>query len=613
PEATVPIGFTGREYRGLRGNAFARLKPDVSIAHARAEIQVLWPGILKSTVPDAYRGSQRAKFFALRADVQPAGRGNSYLRRRLEKPLQVLMTLVGAVLLIACVNLANLLLARAAARRHEFGVRVALGAARWALIRMMLTEAMLLSCAGAALGLLIARWTARYLLASFWTGYVPLSLDPSPDARVLAFTAAVAVLTGVLFGIVPAWQMSRSDPARSLSQSSRTTGGRTGRFSNGLVATQIALSLVLLLGAALFVRSLQNLRTVDLGYRRDHLLIMQLFPQPGREKIANRAQYYRELVTRMSQIPGIESASYLHMGPASPYEFKEPASAGSGTAIVNAVEEWAGPGLFHMIGMHVLAGREFNWRDDERAPRVAVISESLARALFGDRNPIGRAVDVGSEPQHKGLTIIGVVNSASLWKFDSREPLAVYHALMQEPDYNQARIVVRTLDDPARVARTAERTLESLGHHYSLRTETIEQRTADTLVLQRMIAMLASGFSVLALVLAAVGLYGVMSYAVTRRTAEIGVRMALGAVRADVLRLILGEVALLLAMGISIGLPAALVCGKLVGSMLFGVTVADPTTVVVSFFVLAVVAGIAGFLPAHRASRVDPIITLRSE
>lgn len=363
----------------------------------------------------------------------------------------------------------------------------------------------------------------------------------------------------------------------------------------------------------MFVRSLQNLRTVDLGYRRDHLLIMQLFSQPGREKIANRAQYYRELVTRMSQIPGIESASYLHMGPASWYEFKEPASAGSGTAIVNAVEEWAGPGLFHMIGMHVLAGREFNWRDDERAPRLAVISESLARALFGDRNPIGRAIDVGSEPQHKGLTIIGVVNSASLWKFDSREPLAVYYTLMQEPSYHEPRAIIRTVADPETVARTAERTLESLGHHYSLRTETIEQRTADTLVLERMIAMLASGFSVLALVLAAVGLYGVMSYAVTRRTAEIGVRMALGAVRADVLRLILGEVALLLAMGIAIGLPAALVCGKLVGSMLFGVTVADPTTVVVSFFVLAVVAGIAGFLPAHRASRVDPIIALRSE
>ena len=207
------------------------------------------------------------------------------------------------------------------------------------------------------------------------------------------------------------------------------------------------------------------------------------------------------------------------------------------------------------MGMRLLAGREFDWRDDERAPRVAVISESLARALFQNQNPIGRAIDVGSEPEHKGLTIVGVVNSASLWKFDSREPLAIYHALMQEPDYNQARVIIRTLPDPARIARLAERTIESLGHHYSLRTETLEQKTADALVLERMIAMLTSGFSVLALMLAAVGLYGIMSYAVTRRTAEIGVRMALGAVRTDVLRMILSEVVRVITIGVAVALP----------------------------------------------------------
>jgi predicted permease len=616
PEATVPIGFKRRtiKYRENLGSlAFGRLKSGFSISQARAQTRTLWPAILRSTVPESFRGAQRSQFFALRPDIQPVARGIAFLRHRLEKPLQILMALVGAVLLIACVNLANLLLARAAARQREFGIRVALGAGRWPLIRIILIEALLLSCTGAMLGLLMAPWTARYLLASFWTGYVPLSLDPSPDARVLAFTTALAIFTGILFGIVPAWRMSRSDPAKALSQSARTTGGRIGRFSNVLVVAQIAGSLVLLLGATLFVRSLRNLQTVDLGYRRDHLLIMQLFPQPGRERIPNRTQYYHELVTRMSQVPGVASVSYLHMGPTSDYEYKVPVSIGAGGALANAIEEWAGPGLFHTMGMHVLAGREFNWHDDEHAPRVAIISESLAQALFPNENPIGRSINVGTEPEHQELKIIGVVNSASLWRFDSHKPLAVYYALMQESRYNESRLLIRTLRDPIAMKHGAEHTLESLGHHYSLRTETLEQRTAEALVLQRMIAMLASGFGLLALLLAAVGLYGVMSYTVTRRTAEIGVRMALGALRGDVLRMVLGEVVRVVLIGTAIALPVAFFCSRLVTGMVFGVSVTDPGTIIVSSLILLAVAAVAGFLPARRASRVDPMVALRCE
>ena len=528
------------------------------------------------------------------------------MRSRLEKPLEILMALVGAVLLIACVNLANLLLARAATRQHEFAMRVALGAPRWQLIRMLLIEALLLSVTGAALGMLIARWTARYLLASFWAGFVPLFIDPSPDVRVLAFTAVLAILTGVLFGIVPAWRMSRSDPAGTLRQTSRTTGGHMGRFSSALVTAQVALSLILLLGATLFVRSLRNLETVDLGYRRDHMLLMQLFAQAGHEKILNRTQYYRDLTSRLSEVPGVDSVSYLDMGPATGYEYKVPVSSGSGGAVRSAAEEWAGPQVFHTMGMHVLAGREFDWRDDERSPRVAVISESLARALFGNQSPIGRIIDAGAEPEHMGLTVVGVVNSASLWKLDSREPPAVYHALMQEPRYNNSRVVMRTVNAP-------ERTLESLGYHYSLRTSTLEQRTADTLASERMIAVLASGFGALALVLAAVGLYGILSYAVTRRTPEIGIRMALGAKRVDVLRMILSEVLRIVAIGVAIAIPVVFACGKLVAGMLFGVSVMDPVAILIAASTLGAVAAIAGFVPARRASRVDPMVALRCD
>jgi predicted permease len=418
PEASVPIGFASRAlkyHESIGYSCFGRLRPGATISQARAQIRAVWPGILNSTVPGSYHGAQRSNFLALRPRVEPAAHGHSFLRDGLEKPLKILMALVGAVLLIACVNLANLVLARAITRQHEFGIRLALGAGRWPLIRMILVEALLLSCAGAALGLLIAGRTGRYLLASFWIGYVPLSLDPSPDARVLAFTAALALFTGILFGIVPAWRMSRSDPAKALAQSARTSGGRMGRFSNALVTAQIAGSLVLLLGATLFVRSLRNLQTVGLGYRRDHLLLMQLFPQPGRDKIPNRTEYYHELVTRISQLPGVASVRYEHMGPGSSYEYKVSVSAGTGGTVANAVEEWAGPGLFRTLEMHVLSGREFNWHDDEHAPRVAIISESLAHALFPNENAIGHAIDVGDNPGHKGLRIIGVVNSASLW------------------------------------------------------------------------------------------------------------------------------------------------------------------------------------------------------
>jgi predicted permease len=407
--------------------------------------------------------------------------------------------------------------------------------------------------------------------------------------------------------------MSRSDPAGTLRQTSRSTSGHMGRFSSALVTAQVALSLVLLLGATLFVRSLRNLETVDLGYRRDHMLVMQLFPQAGHEKISNRTQYYLDLVTRLSEVPGVDSVSYLDMGPATGYEYKIPVSSGFGGTVANAAEEFAGPGVFHTLGMHVIAGREFDWRDDEHAPRVAVISESLARAVFGNQNPIGRSMDAGPEPEHKGLTIVGVVNSAALWKLDSREPPAVYYALMQEPRYNQSRVVVRTVNAPQAIAHAAEHTLESLGYHYSLRTRTLEQRIDDTLTSERTIALLASGFGVLALVLAAVGLYGILSYSVTRRTPEIGIRMALGAERADVLRMILGQVLRIVAIGMAIAIPVVLVGGKLVAGMLFGVSVMDPAAIVIAASVLAAVAAIAGFVPARRASRVDPMVALRCD
>jgi predicted permease len=613
PDAVFPIGYSHRgvNYREIIGYSFwGRLKPGVKIAQARAEIQAIWPSILNSTVPDGWGGKQRSKFFSLRPEVESASHGSSYLRKELEKPIGILMALVGAVLLIACVNAANLLLARVAARQHEFGVRIAMGARRWPLMRLLLTEAILISCTGSGLGLLAASWASRYLLASMWTGYVPLALDPSPDVRVLMFATMLGISTGLLFGIVPAWKTSGGDAAELLGHTRRITGGRSGRFTRALVTSQIALSLVLLFGTTLLVRTLENLRNVNLGYRRDHLLLLNLYPQSGQGKIPNRVTYYHELTERMEHVPGVSSVSYLEMGPTSGSEHKISVSINA-DARVNGVEEWAGPALFHMLGMRVLAGREFNWQDDEHAPRVAIVSESLARALFPKENPIGQVINVGNEPEHQGLRIVGVVNSANLWRFDDSNPFAVYHALMQEPTYNQSRLLVRTIHDPMTVAHSVEQALESLGYQHSLRTESIDKWTDEALVLQRMIALLASGFSLLALLLAAIGLYGVMSHTVTLRRAEMGVRMAVGAMPSDVLSMVLREVLQLIATGVAVAIPVALGCGRLISELLFGVSATDPTTVIASTCVLISVAMLAGLIPAHRASSVDPMTALR--
>jgi predicted permease len=616
-DVTVPIGRSGNDpaaRRYLWLEVIARLKPRVTLQQARAQMNILWPGVLMATVPEDYQGASRARFFARRIHMKSAATGTSYLmRERFSRPLAVLMGLVGLVLLIACVNLANLMLARAAARRQELGIRVALGASGWRLMRQMLTESLLISIAGASLGMAVASWVSRVLVKTMWTGLTPPTLDPSLDLRVLAFTAATAVLTGLLFGLVPAYRASRTCPASALQQNLRTISGGAGALSKILVSAQVALSLVLVIGASLFVRSLQKLRTIDPGFRREGVLVMQLLQQPGREKIPNRTLYYRQLAESLSRLPGVESVSYSHMGPLLPYEFKEPVLvASSHDAPIQAITDNVGPGFFHLIGMRLLAGREFNWRDNQSASRLAVISESLSRRLLASGNPIGRKIDVGSQPDHKGVEIVGVVNSASLWKLQSQEPLAVYFSFLQEQS-DQPLLDIRTAGDSLVLAPSARRTLESLGYHFPMTTRTMEQRADIVLTEERIIAILSVSFGGLALVLSSVGLYGLVSYTVVQRTSEIGIRMALGADRKSVLRLILGQVMWLVLAGCAVGVPAALSASRFIASMLFAVSPYDPVSIALSAAGLLAIALFAGYLPARRASHMDPMTALRND
>lgn len=618
PEAMAPIGYSGRESFREPGNLWlsviGRLKPGVTLGQARAQMKALWPLVQAATVPPEYTGERLDRFFARRVEMESAATGNSFMRERLARPLAVLMGLVGMVLLIACVNLANLMLARVSGRAQELGIRAALGASRWRLVRQLLTESVTLSAMGASLGLVAAFWTSRFLVTTIWFGYVALALDSSPDFRVLGFTAAVTAVTGVLFGLAPAWRATRIDPASALQRNQRSVHGGASIFSKLLVSTQIALSLVLVIGAVLFVGSLQKLYSVDRGFHRQGVLLMQLFPQAGRELIPNRTVYYHQLAEAIAQLPRVRAVSYSHMGPVEGYEYKIPVTVtGSSSVPVQAVEDLVGPGFFDLIGMHLVAGREFDWRDDERTSRVVIVSESLARRLFPGDRAVGRKVDEHGEPDLKGMEIVGVVNSASLWTPQSHEPMAIYFPLMQRPKFNQSRIVIRTSGDPRDVADQARRTLESMGYHYPLSIQTLEERTSMFLTDERVVAMLATFFGGLALLLASVGLYGLMSYTVTRRTSEIGIRMALGAQRRDVLGLIVREVTWLALAGIAAGIPLALAASRLIAGMLYGLSPGEPMTIAVSTIILLGVTILAGYLPARRASRIDPMTALRSE
>jgi len=468
-DVTVPLGFSGgaayRERKTLGFQVFARLKSGVTIEQANAQMNSLWPSLRFAVMPEGYAGAKRDLFLARRLVVQSAANGNSFLRKRYEQPLTVLMVMVGLLLLIACVNLANLTLARTAGRKQELSVRVALGAGKWRIIRQILIESLILSLTGSIFGLVIAQWASGLLLKTMWSGYIPLALNASPDLRVFAFTALLSLLTGLLFGISPAWNILGTDPIGTLKQTSRTIRGTSGLLGKALISAQVALSLVLVIGAELFVRSLINLRSVEPGYSRDGVLVVQAFPKSDSESrlMPNRASYYQELAKSLARIPGVASVSYSHMGPATGYEYKEPASvAFSQSPPVQAIFEAIGPDFFRVVKMRRMAGREFTWRDKDGALPVAIISENLSHRLFDGQNPIGRTIDFGTRTH---LEVVGVVSNASLWMVQSREPMAVYLPLMQLPTYDSPLIDIRTVGSPLAILSSVRRSLESAGRH----------------------------------------------------------------------------------------------------------------------------------------------------
>jgi predicted permease len=618
PDVTTPM--KGTDNRAMLWVFITgRLKDGVTVAQARAQLQSFWPEVLRATASTETPGLRRQLFFSMGLDVSPAATGiNASLRSHFTRPLYVLMGIVGLILLVGCVNLASLMLARAAARSHEMSVRVALGANRWALARQVLTESLALSASGAMLGLAFAYLGSRLLVSLLTEGYLtPVILDLSPDWRVLSLTASVAILTGVLFGLAPAWRCSREDPASVLQQTARSLAGGTGSLGKALIVTQVALSLTVLLGAGLLVRSFRKLCSIDPGLQGS-VLEVSLYPRPGGYQNLDMNSYHRQLIDRISSLPGVDSVGYsdvsiLRQG-SSGDTVSTMSTASSPDTGVMAKEAMVSPRFLRTLGISLIRGRGFEWGDDEHHPHVAIVSNTLADRLFLPGKALGQHIRFGFMPELQNLEVVGIASNMRLFDLHNAVAPVVYLSCLQYPQWTQqGDLFVRTREAPEALARTVGHEIESLGREYPLSTKTVAQQINQALVEDRVIAMLSSFFGALALLLASVGLYGLMSYAVTRRTREIGIRMTLGAQPLSVLWAALREGLALSLLGIGLGIPCALAASRLIASMLFGLSPHDPATLAAVSLLLLIVALFAGYLPARRASRTDPMAALRME
>jgi predicted permease len=628
PDVTIPITAfpalaEGNEFqldnRGLLWLfVTARLKPGITIAQAHSQLLSVWPDVLRATASTDTPGLRRDRFLSMGLEITPAAKGFSTgLRFDFVRPLYTLAAIVGLILLVACVNLANLMLARAASRAHEMSVRAAIGASRWSLAQQVFTESLVLSLSGALLGLAFANW-GSHLLVYLMTRdkEVPVSFNLAPDPRVLALTITVATLTGILFALAPAWRASRQDPAAVLQQGARGLSGGPGKLSRVLIVAQVALSLVLLLGGALFVRSFQRLRSLDFGFQKESVLEIGLYPKPGGYLKLDLNSYHKQLLDGVSNIPGVLSVSFSNAEIPATEMWHDTVSAmdsdpNAGPRLM-ANAALVSPGFFRTLGVPLLRGREFGPNDDIHHPRLVVVNSALAEHLFPNSDAVGKTIRFAVMTDYQNLEIVGVVRNARMFDLHNAETPVIFLSYLQYPP-RWGQLIVRTGESPEALAKTIGHEIDSLGHEYAINTKTISQVISQELMEERVIAMLSGFFATLALLLASIGLYGLMSYAVTRRTREIGIRVALGAQRENVLWIVLRETLALAIIGLAIGIPCAIAACRLISSMLFGLSPSDLPTITAVSVLLLLVALFAGYLPARRASSIDPLVALRSD
>ncbi|MGA3187971.1 MAG: ABC transporter permease [Bryobacteraceae bacterium] len=602
---------------------FGRPKPGISVSQAKARLNTLAPAIFEATLPSTWKPDLQANYLKHTFDAYPVANGLSNLRRQYQKALMILMVITGVVLLIACANVANLLLARSAGRQREVAIRMALGSGRGRLIRQLLTESVVLSVAGAALGILFAQWGTR-LLVSFLSngrGGNKVFLDLTIDARVLAFTAGVAILTAILFGLAPAWRGTRVDPQSAMKANARGVieGSKFG-LGKALVVLQVALSLVLVVGAGLMLSSFFRLETLDTGFERAHILLASVDLRNGHYPAERRGAVYRDMLDRLRAIPGVRSVSASDLTPISGSAWNEDlliegyTSKGSEDTLVyfNQVSDQ----FFATLGTDLIAGRDFNAHDTPESLKVAVVNQTMANKFFAGQNPIGKRYRTDEGNKLGDWTeIVGVVKDAKYLSLREKLIPTAYVPASQEPKPGDSTTfeVRVAAGAPTALIAGVKSAIADVNRDVSLQFSTLSTQVDESLARERLLATLSGFFGGLALLLAMIGLYGVMSYNVARRRNEIGIRMALGAEQSRVLRMVLREVAILIGIGVGIGLAAAIGTTRFVESFLYGMKPNDPWTLFLSAGVLALVAALAGFLPARRASRLDPMTALRDE
>jgi predicted permease len=601
----------------------ARPHPGVDLAQVRAGLESVYERVRDDVAAGTDGAEFRRSVLESRLGVSAAGRGTSRVRDNLAAPLMILMVIVSLVLLVACANVANLMLARAVARRREIAMRLALGAGRLRLVRQGMAEALLLATLGGAGGFLVAIWGTS-ALSSLLSGILPVVLDISPDGAVLVFAAVISCATAVLFGFLPTLSATGLDPLGVLRGGGAGRGASRIPLGRTLVVSQIAVSLVLLVAAGLFVRSLMRLQDIDLGFDPNQVVLFRVSPPADQQPIPaeTRRQLYRQLLERTASLPGVDGASASFSGLLSSETWRNviavegftPQDGRTLRTFVNAVT----PAYFDVVRIALLRGRGFTEDDREQASRVAVVNDAFARQFFGGADPIGRRVGLCTSEAcgpsaARMMEIVGVAEDAKYSNLREDSPPILYVPFTQVAQ-NLHEIQVRTTGDVSAVASTLYRALADVDRRLAIvGMMTARDRVDASLATENMVARVSSVFGLLALALAAVGLCGLVAYITTQRTQEIGIRMALGAGRRDVRRLVLGNTVKLVALGAGLGIPAALALTRLLSGLLYQVPPYDPLVLSLSLGVLACVALVAGYLPARRAARVDPVRALRVE
>jgi putative ABC transport system permease protein len=596
-----------------------RLKPGAQAEQARADLDTL----MRQWMTENKFPEQMIKDYFARAELLPAGKGLDGLRFRFSKPLQALMGAVGLLLLIACANIASMLLARSATRQKEMAVRLAMGASRRRLIRQLLTEGVLLAALGGVAGVLFGWWGSDLLVAFISSGPVPVKLDVSPDLCALGFTAAVSLLAGIAVSLAPALQSARIDLTPALKESVATVGfGRRWQSGRALIALQVALSLVLMIGATLFAFSLRNIMSLGAGFQTENLLLVSFDPGGAGYDHNRLKAFYSEALERVRRLPGAPAASLSTNMPLSGDDDNTRPLIVPGYAAIKPKDmkvhvNFVSTAFFETIRIPLLKGREFMTSDDDGAAKVAVINETLARYYFGETDPVGKVVSIRGEPNEPPIQIVGVARDSKHKDLRQAPPRMIYLPFLQYHQPNMT-LEVRTAMNPATIIPAVRQALLEVSRDIPIsQIKTGQAQLEGGLIAERLIAMLSNFFGALALLLAAIGLYGTLSHFVARKTREIGVRMALGAQRSDVLRLVMREASWPLLIGISVGLLAAMAIQRVVidqlSDLLFGVTATNPVILSLSVAALLVTAALATYLPARKAAKVDPMVALRQD